>query len=50
MEKVKSSFYLPPELDREMRIEAAKLGLGYPSNFIEMLWEKYKEDGKEMTP
>ena len=44
--KVKSSFYLLPDIDKEMRIEAAKLGLSYPSEFITMLWGKYKEKKK----
>ena len=46
MKKIKSSYYLPPDIDKEMRIEAAKLGLSYPSEFITMLWERYKEKVK----
>ena len=42
MDKVKSSFYLKPEIDREMRVKAAELGLTYPSDFIKMLWEYYR--------
>lgn len=47
MEKVKSSFYLPVRLDREMRIEAAKLGLSYPSEFIVRMWEEYKKKNEK---
>ena len=43
MKKIKSSYYLPQNIDREMRMEAARLGLRYPSEFITMLWERYKE-------
>lgn len=43
MKKIKSSYYLPPDIDKEMRIEAARMGLSYPSEFIKMLWERYKE-------
>ena len=41
--KVKSSYYLRPEVDKEMREEAVRLGVRYPSEFIVMLWEQYKE-------
>lgn len=41
--KVKSSYLIPEGIEREMRIEAAKLGLKYPSEFILMLWEQYKK-------
>lgn len=39
--KAKTTYYLSPELDREMRIEAARLGLRYPSEFITMLYIHY---------
>ena len=42
MDKVKSSFYLDKQTDREMRIKAAEVGLSYPSEFIVMLWDNYK--------
>lgn len=42
-QKVKSSFYLSEILDKEMRVEAAKLGLRFPSELIIMLWEKYQK-------
>lgn len=45
MEKVKSSFYLDKKTDREMRVKAAELGLGYPSDFIKTLWEYFKKKG-----
>ena len=41
--KVKSSYYLEAEVDQEMRAEAVRLGLRYPSDFILFLWEQYKE-------
>jgi|GEM_PF-4389071 len=41
--KIKSSFYLEPELDKEMRIEAAKKGLRFPSEYIVQMHNKRKE-------
>jgi hypothetical protein len=42
-EKIRSTFYLPPKVDREVRIKAAQMGIKYPSEFIEMLWSKFKK-------
>ena len=42
-EKERSSYYIEKGTAREMRIEAATLGLSYPSEFFLMLWQHYKE-------
>ncbi len=42
LKKVKSTYYLPPDLDRAMRVEAAQQGLRYPSEFIIKLWQIYQ--------
>lgn len=46
-EKEKSTYYLDKKIAREMRIRAAELGLGYPSEFIKMLWEFYQKNSND---
>ncbi len=43
-DKVKSSFYMPPERSWQMKVEAKKMGMGYPSEFITYLFEKFYQE------
>ena len=46
-DKVKTSTMLDKDLDREMRIKSAEMGLRYPSEFIEFLMEKFRKELKQ---
>ena len=50
MGKVKSSYYLPEDIDHEMRVEAAKLGMRYPSEFIALLFMFWKVTLNRVSP
>ena len=47
--KKKSSFYLNEDMLKEMKKEAVELDLGFPSDFIEYLWNYYRERRYYMT-
>ncbi len=46
--KAKSTYYIESELLREMHMEAVKLGIRFPSDFIKYLWKIYKKTQKNL--
>jgi hypothetical protein len=43
----RTNINLPDDIDKAMRHEAVELGLRYPGEFVQHLWEQYKKYKEE---